>query len=618
METKEKLRNTTRDFPASPGVYLMHAQDNSILYVGKARNLRQRVANYFTTHETRSHITFLMARVHHITYLLTDTEQEALLLENTLIKKHQPRYNLNLKDDKTYFSLRIDPREDYPRLTTVRQRATDGARYFGPYASSSAAREVATQIVRIFKLIRYPWGRCLQRKRPCLYYEIGQCSAPCHGHISQKEYRQAAHDAISFLSGDASILIKDFKQRMNQASNEQRYEDAARWRDVLNAIHQTLEPQKVIQEKGDIDCIGIARDNQQHVITVLHLRKGIVCGSENVLATGTIPPDDALESFISQYYTAGRELPDEVCIPIKLDSLEELTTLLKEQKKSSIRITAPSRGKKKELVELATRNAVSALTEAAQRSNSCEQILTELQNRLKLPVSPQHIECYDISNIQGTFSVGSGVAFSHCKPDTTRYRRYRIQNVAGQNDFAMLQEVLGRRFSDKHIVEWGVPDLIVIDGGAGQLQAVRAVLSLSNHTKDIPVVGLAKSRVSRDAHGQNISRSEERVFLVGRRNPVTFKQGSKAIMLLAQIRDEAHRFAIEYHRGLRSKALTTSVLRSIPGIGKKTEVLLLEHFKSIARLKTAPAEAIAALPGLNSAKASLILSFLNTHKDSPS
>lgn len=603
-------RDTIKDYPTSPGVYIMHAQDESVLYVGKARNLRQRLANYFTTQDNRPQIRFLMARVCRITYLVTDTEQEALLLENTLIKKHKPRYNLNLKDDKTYVSLRIDLQAPYPRLTIVRKRLSDGARYFGPYASPSAAREVTTQIQQIFKLIRHPWKYCSQRRRPCLYFEIGQCSAPCHQHINQADYIQSARDAAAFLSGDRSSLLQQFTQRMRIASESMHYEEAARWRDIIRAINQTLEPQKVVQEKGTMDFIGMASDDVRHIVTVLQVRSGTVCGSIQLVATGCLDAPFALQSFITQYYTVDHELPPEVYIPFPLDDLDELAELLKTTHGKTVRIRESARGKKKELLDMAYRNAYAALQEHQQNQQGTQASLTELHERLALPTPPRLIECYDISTLQGTLAVGSGVAFVDGKPERSRYRRYKIRNVSGQNDFAMLQEVLTRRFSQEHITQWGVPDLLVIDGGIGQLAAVQAALAEIPSAASVPIAALAKSRTKRDPHGTEIKKSEERVFLPGRRNPLRFSRSSKALLLLAEIRDEAHRFAVGYHRVLRSKALTTSLLRDIPGVGEKTEKMLLTKYQSIATLKKLSLEQLLATSGLNRDKAILIHSFL--------
>ncbi len=576
-----ELRESVRSFPAMPGVYRMYAADGGILYVGKARNLRQRVANYFGNTDGRPQVRFLMARVARIEFTVTDTEKEALLLENTLIKQHRPRYNFDLKDDKTYFSLRIDLREPFPRFTIVRKLQRDGARYFGPYASASAAREVVRQIQRIFPLRHYPWKSCSRRSRPCLYYQMGQCSAPCHGKIQPEQYRLLVEDAMLFMEGKRKDLLAGFRQRMQQAAEQQNYEEAARWRDLVRAVETTLERQKAVRLGNDADLVGLARSGEQLALALLFVRGGSLTGSNVLFGSGELDDSGALAAFLQRYYDDERFIPDELLLPELPDDAPLLEELLSERKGRRVRLVRPQRGDKLELVQLALRNAQAALAEQQAREQSGQTLLEELRQKLGMPELPHRIECYDISTLQGRHSVGSGVAFLDGKPDKPRYRRYRIRDIAGQDDFAMLQEVFSRRFAPERVAQWGLPDLVVVDGGVGQLNSACAALEQLGMGGRFAVVSLAKSRVKGDGKDVQVERSEERVFLPGRRNPLKLRQDSAPLKLLAAIRDEAHRFAITYHRSLRERAAIRSALRQVPGVGPKLERLLLRHFGSL-------------------------------------
>lgn len=592
------MKRSIGRFPTQPGVYLMKDERGEILYVGKARNLRQRVKSYFGSTDGRPQVRFLMARVAGISFTVTDTEKEALLLENTLIKQHQPRYNLNLKDDKTYFSLRIDPRERFPRFTVVRKVTRDGARYFGPYASASAAREVLRQVQRMFPLRHYPLKICMNRPRPCLYHQIGQCGAPCHNRVTAGEYAALVEGATLFLEGRSRDLVAGFRLRMKRAAEEMRYEEAARWRDLLKAVDTTLERQKVVSRGGDCDVLGIARDGERLTVAFLFVRGGSLSGSTVLHGSGAMDDADTLSAVIRRHYGAERAIPDELLLPLEPEDGAVLAEWLTELKGKAVRLSCPRRGAKTELVGLAVRNARAALQERDAVEASLSRTLSELQQKLHLPVPPRRIECYDISTLQGTHSVGSGVAFRDGVPDRASYRRYRIKGVAGQDDFAMLREVFARRFSPERVESWGLPDLVVVDGGIGQLNSTLAVLEDLGMTGRFAVVSLAKSRVQRGSREDTVERSEERVFLPGRRNPVRLRQDGAPVKLLAAIRDEAHRFAIGYHRVLRDRELLHSALRDIPGVGPRRERLLLRQFGSLAGVRRATAEELAAVEGI--------------------
>lgn len=594
------LEDKIRQLPTSPGVYLMRDAAGTIIYVGKARSLRQRVRSYFNSSgDSRYQIKFLVARIADIEIMLTDTEKEALLLENTLIKQYHPRYNLDLKDDKTYFSLRLDLREDFPRFTVVRKIPRDGARYFGPYSSASAAREVLRQITRMFPLRHYLLSACMARKRPCLYYQIGQCSAPCQGLISSEDYAALIKGATMFLEGKGRQLVTEFKRRMTEAADGMRYEEAARWRNLLRSIQITVEKQKVLLRGGDNDVIGFHHEGSRIELAILFIRGGVLTGSRLFSLGWELDNAAGISAFLQQYYTAGAIIPEEIFLPLEIEDAGSLAELLGELKKGRVSIVRPQRGTKLELVELACKNAESAVRERDEATASAATVLTELKQRLHLSNPAYRIECYDISTIQGSYSVGSCVVFSGGRPDKSNYRRYRIKTVEGQDDFAMMREVFSRRFGEESIQKNGLPDLVVVDGGIGQLNAAQKIIAELGLAGRFDLVSLAKSRTERSAKSANVERSAERIFLPGRKNPVVLRQNSAPLLLLAAIRDEAHRFAIEYHRKLRGKGTVTSGIDHIPGIGARRRTALLRHFGSLQKLNEAGIEEIASVEGMN-------------------
>ncbi len=603
MNLEEKIMQ----FPTSPGVYLMRDSDNEIIYIGKARSLRQRVRSYFkAAGDSRYQIKFLMAKVTDIDIVLTDTEKEALLLENTLIKQHHPRYNLNLKDDKTYFSLRVDLREEFPRFTIVRKRPRDGALYFGPYSSGSAAREVLRQMIRMFPLRHYPLTTCMSRQRPCLYHQIGQCSAPCHGLITHEAYAALVNGAVLFLEGKGRLLIAEFKKRMTDAAEHLLYEEAARWRNLLRSIEVTVEKQKVVLSGGDSDVVGFYRKGRRIEVALLFIRAGVLSGSRLFDIAWELDDAAAVSAFLQQYYTGAVFIPEEILLPLDIEDKGALAELLGELKGSKVSLLLPQRGTKKELVDLAGKNAMSAGQERDVEKAAAESVLVELVERLQLNRLPRRMECYDISTIQGRFSVGSCVVFTSGKPDRKQYRHYRIRTVEGQDDFAMLREVFLRRFRADGRERNDLPDLVVVDGGIGQLNAVQAILAELGVLESLDLVSLAKSRVQSDAADHIVRKSDERVFLPGRKNPVVLRQNSAPLLLLAAIRNEAHRFAIGYHRKLRGKEVGISGIEAVPGIGPKRRTALLKHFGSLQNLKSASIEEIRSVTGMNPATAEAV------------
>jgi excinuclease ABC subunit C len=599
----------TDHFPNAPGVYIMKEDDGEVLYVGKARDLKKRVRSYFcASHDSRWHIRFLLERVADIDFIVTDTEKEALILENTLIKEHRPRYNFNLRDDKTYFSLRMDMGEEFPRLTIVRKVNRDGARYFGPYSSAMAAREVLKQLCKMFPLRHYPIESCRRRGRPCLFHQIRQCSAPCHGLISREDYLHLAEGAALFLEGKNRDLVNIFRRRMAEAAVSEQYETAARFRDLIGAVEVTLEKQKMVVAVGDFDLLGYHRAGDRLEVLLLFMRGGRVIGSRSYSLVWELDDAEGIASFLHEYYGRDVYIPKEILLPIPLPETEPFAELLSERRGRRVIVTSPRRGVKSDLVKLAMKNADTLAWEKQKAQTGQEEVLKELKEKLHLPLLPRRIECYDISNIQGRYAVGSRVVFSDGRTDKTLYRRYRIKTVDQADDFAMMYEVLSRRFApDK---DEGKPDLIVVDGGIGQLNVLTRVLQELVVT-GIAAAALAKSRVEKGMNKEEIERSAERVFLPGRKNPVVLRQNSAALLLLARIRDEAHRFAITYHKKVRGKETLTSCLKDVPGVGEVRLKALLRSFGSLRKLQDASLEEIKGVKGITGNVAEMVWEYLH-------
>ncbi len=589
--------DSIRHFPTSPGVYLMKNGSGKIIYVGKAINLKKRVSSYFNrSGDSRYQIRFLMARVETIDWLVTDTEKEALILENNLIKEHRPRYNLSLRDDKTYFSLRLDPAEEFPRIAIIRKVQRDGARYFGPYSSATAAREVLKELCRLFPLRHYPLKSCLQRKRPCLYYQLKQCSAPCFGKISSQEYSGLVEGATLFLSGRNREIVRICRERMAAAAERQEYEEAGRCRDLINSIEKTVEKQKVASSGGDTDVIGVVPLGEHLQISLLFIRNGLMLGSRNYLLEWELETEEGAASFLTGYYSGEVIIPDEILLSCRVPGCEVIAELLSEKRGKKVAISCPLRGAKLELAKMAVKNAENTALERQKKAEESGTTLSELQERLHLKKTPRRIECYDISNIQGKDAVGSKVTFCEGKPEKSCYRRYRIKSVAQADDFGMMREVLARRFDPAKNSE-EPPDLIIVDGGIGQLGILSAVMEELG-IAGIDLAGLAKSRVSTGMSETFIEKSDERVFLPGRKNPVVLRQNSAPLLLLARIRDEAHRFAITYHRKLRSETALNSALDQISGVGAVLKKRLLEKFGSVQGIRSSSREELVAIKGV--------------------
>ncbi len=601
--------------PTSAGVYLMKDSRGEILYVGKAKNLRARLRSYMQAErDTRPQIKFLMERATTIETIVTDTEKEALILENTLIKKHRPRYNIHLRDDKTFVSLRIDLRDEFPMLDVVRQVRQDGARYFGPFASSSALRQTLKEIYRIFPLRHYPPKKCRQRGRPCLFYQIGQCSAPCHGHITREDYKKLVDGVLALLEGRKGEVVDLLRQRMSAAAGEQRYEEAAHLRDQLRAIEKTVEQQKSVRSAViDQDVVGIFRQGGEVEIVMLFYRQGKLTARRNYNLNWHLDESELLAEFLSQFYGRDVPIPDEVVLPFEVDGEEVLSEWLSERRNRKVHIITPQRGERLQLVALANRNAAEAWQERGSRDEARRKLLEEIKQRLHLQRLPQRMECFDISTIQGHATVASMSVVVDGEPASAEYRHYRIKTVVGTDDYAALQEVLQRRLQ-RGVDEDNLPDFILIDGGKGQLGVLSLVLDELSLRGTIDIAGIAKSRVKANVRGRAVERSEERFFLPGRKNPVVLRRGSAALFLLERLRDEAHRFAITHHRKVRGQSQLKSVLGEIQGVGPKRQKALLKYFGSLKKIKEAGLDELQKMPGLPDNAAHQIYQYFHTTK----
>jgi excinuclease ABC subunit C len=602
-------------FPSRPGVYLMRDKGGKVIYVGKAKDLRSRVRAYFRSGDGRSQVAFLMRRVADVETLVTANEKEALILENNLIKQYKPRYNIRLKDDKSYLSIKINVKHPWPRIVATRKIVKDGGRYFGPYSSAVAVRETLDIIEKHFLLRNCTEYNFKNRARPCLQYQIKRCLAPCVLPVDPKEYQENLRQATLFIEGKRQELAEELKRRMEERAETLEFEAAAKIRDQLQAIEKTVEKQRMVSHWGaDQDIFGLYREGGFIEVQILFVRQGKLTGNQAYSFEDLeFSDEEVIESLLTQFYQGDRFVPEEVLLPVEVEDRAIREEMLSERKGRNVSVLCPQRGDKRQLVEMAAQNARQSFFERHDQDKAREKMLVELQERLRLKHFPQRIECYDISNIQGAHAVGSMVTFFNGEPDKNRYRHYRIRTVSadsGGNDFAMMYEVLKRRFS-RGVEEGDLPDLVVVDGGKGQLGMALLALGELN-VRDIDVVGLAKMRVQRAARSAEIERLEERVFLPGQSNPVVLKRNSNALFLLQRVRDEAHRFAITYHQKLRVKQTLYSALEKIPGVGGARKRALLRAFGSVKRIEQASLEELLKVPSINEKVAQEILDTLRS------
>jgi excinuclease ABC subunit C len=614
MESRGSLlENDLENAPSKPGVYLMRDPEGRVLYVGKAVNLRSRIRAYFGRTDGRAMIPFLVRRVDRVEFIVTETEKEALILENTLIKKYRPRYNVTLRDDKNYFSIRIDPREDFPRFQLVRKVRRDRARYFGPYASSAAVRETLRVLQPVFPLRTCGDLELRSRTRPCIEYEMKRCLGPCRRLVDGNAYGQIVREAVSFLEGRGTRLLSDLKAKMAALSREMRFEEAARVRDRIAALVETLEKQRAVSPvRKDRDVFGLFRSGDRIQCTLLYIRQGKIQGQKPFpLLKSRASTEEVLSAVVKQYYDREVFLPEWILLPAKIEDRAAVEAWLREKKGGRVRVLQPRSGDGAALLRMALGNAETLFDAGRKGETDREKLLALMKERLRLKNLPRRIECYDISNVGGEYSVGSRVVFQDGLPDPGGYRHFRIRLAEGPDDCAMMGEVLRRRFEGPE----EPPDLVVVDGGKGQLNAALSVLS-DLAVSGVDALGLAKERREEERPGEagkppgRVSRGEDRAYLPGRKNPLYLSRSPELLLLLSRIRDEAHRFAVSRHRKLREREAFDSPLESVPGIGPAGRRKLLARFGSLEGVMNAAEEELAAA-GIGRKRAALLREFLD-------
>ncbi len=605
----EHVQEILKNLPTRPGVYLHKDKNGKIIYIGKAINLRSRVRSYFHSSVDSPKTLRLRRDICDIEIITTDSELEALLLEMTLIKKHKPHYNVRLKDDKRYPYIRVHWADDFPKVTLTRRVVRDGSRYFGPYTSVWAVHQTLDLLRKVFPYLTCDRIITGEDTRACLYYDIKLCNGPCIGAVNKAQYRAMIQSLMDFLGGKTEDIVEQLEARMHRAAENLQFERAAEIRDQLKAVNRIVAKQKVIGAANtDQDVIAFAREQGDACVQIFFIRHGKLIGREYFLLDGTEGESDGevLEDFLTQFYDEAAHIPKEVLLPNEVNQAMVIEEWLRQKRSTKVTIQVPQRGKKKELVEMASRNAEDTLATlrqqwAADRSKHVT-AMSELQEALELPAPPARIECYDISHTQGTNTVGSMVVFVQGAPRKSDYRRFNVRTVTN-DDYGAMKEVLTRRFErykdslagelhdpsqigqQKKDTAWALlPDLLIVDGGKGQLAMAMDVLHEFGLEGEVPLVGLAKR--------------EEELFLPGRSDSVLLSRRSEALYLVQRVRDEAHRFANTGHRKRRAKMGTASILDGIEGIGPKRRKLLLDRFGSLKELREATVEEIASVPGI--------------------
>jgi excinuclease ABC subunit C len=604
------LKDKLSALPTNPGVYLMKNALGDIIYIGKAVVLKNRVRSYFQKlgKDVSNKVRRMVHEIADLEWIVTDSELEALILESNLIKKHRPHYNVRLKDDKSYPYIAITMKDRFPRpifLRKIHSEPNDGNRYFGPYTDAIAVRETLRLIRRVFGVPCGYKDPTQSKGRACLYYHIGQCLGPCNNSVTEEEYRQVIKDVILFLEGRQETLLKELQAQMEEASEKLLFEKAARLRDQVQAVQRIIERQKIISNAlTDQDVVALVTDNGNAIAQMFFIRGGKLIGQEHFVLEGTSSDDmsEGIREFVKQYYQAAAYVPREILLQCEIDEIEIIENWLRQKRGMKVEILNPVRGEKRQLVEMAEKNAETVLDQFKKKVEADEEYakseLMELQNALDLPKLPRRIECYDISNIMGTEAVGSLVVFENGRPKKSDYRRFKIKYTPERpDDYAMMREVLARRLvgslrQSEKFAE--LPDLLMVDGGKGQLNiAVEVTDALG---ADVPLIGLAKEF--------------EEVYRPGESDPRILPRGSKGLHLLQRVRDEAHRFAVEYHRKLRSKRMTKSILAEVPGIGKKRRSALLRHFGSLKRIREAAIEELEQAPTMTKPAAEAVYAYL--------
>ena len=567
--------NDPDDLPLVPGVYMMKDSSDHILYVGKAKSLKKRVKSYFRNDldpKTRA----LMKQFHHLEYMVTDTEKEALILESNLIKKHMPRYNIRLKDDKRYPYIKVT-NETFPRVLITRRVLDDGSYYYGPFTEATALRKLVKFLKTIFKI-----RDCKRMDGPCLNYQIDLCNAPCDKKITQEEYKKLVDNVSFFFEGKYSEITQALKSEMIESANNHEYEKAAILRDQLNSVEEVLEKQKMEFTRSlDQDVVASASDSELACVVVFSVREGKIIGKDDFLMSGAenTSEEKIISAFLKQYYTGPRHVPSKIIIPKEVEDKKLVEEWLSEKREAPVSIEVPTEGVEYRLIRMVSKNAEIILNHQKEVKGA----LLDLKKYLGIPRIPKRIEAFDISNISGKMAVGSMVVFENGAPNKKHYRKYKIL-TEGPDDYAMMREMLERRYTTLINDKGPSPDLVLVDGGKGQLNVATDVFKSLGLT-NIPVIGLAKEF--------------EHVFIPQTPSPLILPRDSEALLLLQRIRDEAHRFAVNYHKKLRSKELEKSVLDGIPGVGNKRKIKLLKHFGDISNLEKASVNDIAMVDGIS-------------------
>jgi len=587
--------------PDRPGVYLFKDRSDQVIYVGKAKNLKKRVLSYFKPSSELPYKTgLMMSRAKGLNYILTATEKEAFILESNLVKKHMPRYNILLRDDKQYPCLRIDIQNPYPRLHIVRRIKKDGALYFGPFSSANAVRSTVKVIDRIFQLRKCKDITLPKRSRPCLNHQLDRCLGACVNDVSSSRYKEIVDQVRLFLEGRNRELIRQLKKNMTQSSERLDFERAARIRDQIKAVERTIERQNVVSRKlEDQDVIGLVQGEGIFQLVILFIRKGYLTGSRDyVFKDKRESSSEVMEAFLKQYYPRESFVPRQILISHPIEDLIPITDWISDLAGKRVSIRQPQRGENLRFVRMAVVNAENLLTSRTETEK--EDLMALAKSVLQLKKTPRSIEGLDISNLHGNMAVGAVVSFLDGLPHKSGYRNYRIKGVEGIDDYGMMSELVTRRLSKDN-----PPDLFVIDGGKGHLLIAKKVLDNFPGKKDVPeVVAIAKS---------NERREGEKIYIPGRKNPLSLKNNHPLLLLLMRIRDEAHRRAIGYHRKLRGKSFKESQLGQIPGIGQKRKKLLLKHFGDITAVSDAKLEDLAFVPGISHSLAQNILGFFKNN-----
>jgi len=595
------------ELPTCAGVYLFQDRQGKVIYVGKAINLRARVRQYIAGHDERMMVPFLVRAAVDVDVVVTDTEKEALLLENTLIKKHRPRFNAKLRDDSNFLHLRVDPRSKWPQYSLVRNIRDDGARTFGPYHSASKARHTLAFLQRAFPLRTCSDAVLKSRRRPCLLHQMGRCCAPCVGLVEPAEYGALVDGSMALLQGKRKPVVDHLRTRMAAAAEALQFEKAARLRDLMYSVQSSLERQKVVDTQlGDRDIWGIFREGRRGAVAIIPVRDGVMTEPRTTLFEVGGEDEALLSSLINTTYSADAPVPDEVLVPVLPNDRDSLEEVLAERRGKRVRIHRPVRGDKVRLVKLAEENArVRYLRENDEQARH-QLAMEDLARALELRQPPHRIECFDNSNLQGTNPVAAMSVFLDGRPARQEYRRYRVKTVVGSDDYASMREILERRFR-RGIDEGVLPDLLVVDGGKGQLGVAMAVLQdLGLH--DQPVCGIAKPRTEKRA-GNRLA--TDRIFVPHRKDPVKLRRGSPALRILQHVRDEVHNAAVRYHRQVRRKDALGSVLTELPGVGPARQRALLTHLGSATAVLGATPDELSQVPGIGPALAMRIHGLLH-------